>query len=37
MKENYLKYPDLLFIDTSMKHKIPINYNNSYNGFGSNE
>jgi hypothetical protein len=27
MKNNYAKYPDLIFIDTSMKHKIPLSSN----------
>jgi hypothetical protein len=35
MKENYKKYPDLIFMDTNLKHKIPLSTNNSYNGYGS--
>ena len=36
MKENYHRYPDLLFIDTSVKHKIPIlGAQNTYKGYGS--
>jgi hypothetical protein len=27
MKQNYKLYPDLIFVDTSMKHKIPVSMN----------
>ena len=35
MKENFLRYPDLIFIDTTMKHKIPIQNNGNYDGYGA--
>ena len=35
MKNNYKNYPDLIFIDTSMKHKIPLSLNQKYQGFGA--
>lgn len=35
MKEAYRRFPDLVFIDTSMKHKIPITQAQNYQGFGA--